>query len=92
LDTMAEISIFRSSMMLDEHRCSPVIVHGVRKGSSSICIKRRETSVIGIDAYISNESVGNILSFTDVVNHCHRYRYDYVNDAFIIQVFENGET
>ncbi len=46
LDTMAEISIFRRNLMLDERACNPVVVNGVKKGSSPIYISKMGTSVI----------------------------------------------
>ena len=92
LDTMAEISIFRRSLMLDERDCDPVVVNGVKKGSSSIFISKIGTSVIGVDAYVSDEAVGNILSFAQVKDQCgDRVRFNAEKDQFDIQIFENGE-
>jgi hypothetical protein len=58
---MAKISIFRSNLTLDERDCDPVIVNGVKKGSSPIYINKIGTSVIGMDAYVSDEAIGNVM-------------------------------
>ncbi len=55
-------------MMLDEHRFSTV--YGAKEGSSPIYIHKQRTSINGINAYISNDSVSNIVKFADVVDYC----------------------
>ena len=78
--------------MLDERDCDPIVVNGVKKGSSSIFISKVGTSVIGVDAYVSAEAVSIILSFAEVKDQCgDRVRFNAEKDQFDIQIFENGE-
>jgi hypothetical protein len=78
--------------MLDERFYDPVVVKGVKRGSSPIYINKIGTSVIGVNAYIGDEAVGNILSFAQVKDQCgNRVQFNADMDQFDIQIFENGE-
>ena len=92
LDTLSQISIFKPNLMLSSRGCLPVIVSGVSKSDTPITITNRGTSVIGLDTYISDQSVGNILSFAEARDNSYSLDWNNNEDRFELQVFEGGET
>ena len=92
LDTLSQISIFKPSLMLSSRGCLPVVVSGVSKSDIPITIAERGTSVIGLDTYISDQSVGNILSFAEARDNSYSLDWNHKQDRFELQVFEGGET
>ena len=92
LDTLAGISIFKSNLMIDRYRCPKITVNGVKKGSSSTSIQEKGISVLGIETYISDETVGNILSFGDLRDNSYYIYYNWDEDRYEVQLYENGET
>ena len=91
LDSMAEISIFKKEMVIEEYPCDPVLIYGVNKSNEPIYVKSKGISVLGIEVYVSESTVGNILSFADARDQGHAMKYDDVNDRFKLQLYENGE-
>ena len=61
LDTMSEITIFRPDLMLDIKPCDSLLVTGVNRGVKPLIINEYGCSVIGINAHVSKECVGNII-------------------------------
>ena len=92
LDTLSQISIFKPNLMLSTQGCLPVVVSGVSKADTPITITNRGTSVIGLDTYISDQSVGNILSFAEARDNSYSLDWNHKEDRFELQVFEGGET
>lgn len=89
LDTMAGVSIFRTDMVLNEYQCKPIFIHGVKNGSEPIMVNTKGVSVLGFPVYVSNESVGNILSFADARANSHSVVYDHLEDEFKVQLYED---
>ena len=92
LDTMSEISIFKPSLMLDKKPCSTILVTGVNGGTKPVTVNQKGCSVLGLNAYCSNDTVGNILSFADARDSSYSLQWNNELDQFELQVFENGET
>ena len=91
LDTMSEITIFRPDLMLDIKSCDSLLVTGINRGVKPLTINEYGCSVIGINAHVSKECVGNILSFADARDNSYSLQWDQAGDEFHLQVFENGE-
>ena len=91
LDTLSEISIFKSHLMLNSRACDSVLVTGVNRSDIPLVINSKGTSVLGLEAYISDQSVGNILSFADARDNSFSLQWDNEMDRFELQIFENGE-
>ena len=92
LDTLSELSIFKSHLMLETRACADLLVTGVNRSDKPLVINKRGTSVMGLDAYVSDQSVGNILSFADARDNSYSLQWNNVCDRFELQVFEGGET
>jgi hypothetical protein len=92
LDTMSEISIFKKSLMLDTKSCNNLLVSGVNGDLKHIVVNEKGCSILGLNTYCSDRTVGNILSFADARDNSYSLQWNTQLDQFELQVFENGET
>ena len=91
LDTAAGESVFRdANLFLELGEGEPIIIDGINESGAPIF-----TSLYGVTkfgtAYLSAKSVGNILSFGKVVDESHMICFDRENDAFYLQMENNGK-
>ena len=85
LDTAASKSLFKNvELVSDLHDIDPVEIDGVNtEGEALVCTQAGFTK-LGYVMY-SEKSMGNILSFGDVVDDAHKVEYDANNDIFKVQ-------
>ena len=86
LDTAAGESLFRDSELVTYIIETRDIVRfdGVNSGGDPIITNTEGTSAFG-NVMLSKQSMGNILSFGNVVDDCYRVIYDSESDTFVVQ-------
>ena len=92
LDTMSEVSIFKPNFMLEIKSCAALQVTGVNGGTKPVVINKKGCSILGLETFCSNDTVGNILSFAHARDNSYSMQWNNELDQFELQVFENGET
>ena len=91
IDSMAEVSIFKSNMVLDVTTCDPIIVHGVKSSGQPLYINKRGFSTFGVEVYVCDDISVNILSLGDAKDQGHDLVFDYDKDMFRFQTYKGGE-
>ena len=91
IDSMAEVSIFKRSMMLNSYPCAPIIVHGINSSGQPLYIREYGFSTFGIEGYVCDDICMNILSLGDAKDQGHDLTFDFDKDMFRLQTYKGGE-
>ena len=92
LDSMAEISIFNKSLIVQDWKVKPIYVNGINKSGSLLKVDKMGVSLIGCKGYTNDNIQGNILSLGEVKDTCHYVNYDTETDMFLLTVYSDGPT